>query len=97
VVGAVVVSGAPPVGSSQQWPLDGDVGEVYGQLNAGLQHRQELKRGWPGCVSPCPPLRRMHLKRALPRAVGRHQPPATSGHQRPAPPTNWLPGLGEGE
>jgi hypothetical protein len=34
VGGAVVVSGVPPVGSSQPWPLDADVGEVHGQLNA---------------------------------------------------------------
>ena len=40
--GAVVVSGVPPVESRKPWPLDADVGEVHGQLNAGLQHRQAV-------------------------------------------------------
>jgi hypothetical protein len=42
VGGAVVVSGVPPVESSQPWPLDADVGEVRGRFNAGLQHRQAV-------------------------------------------------------
>jgi hypothetical protein len=71
VRGAVVVSGVPPVESSQPWPLDGDVGEVHGQLNAGLQHRQ--------AVASADHLQEQTVRRVKHSSTTDHPPPTFHG------------------